>query len=159
MRIDRAACKSFWRSYLAQLPAGHPHHAVRPDAFGFGAELGVADELAALVLAGCKRATTSLPVQYTALGEPLPQPGDLSIILQGDGVPVAIIERTRIETKPFEEVDAAYAAIEGEGDGSLAQWRAGHMAYFGAVCERRGEQFDPRMPVLCQEFRVVWPPT
>jgi uncharacterized protein YhfF len=80
---------------VGQLPPGHPHRQATPDAFGFGGEPDLADELADLVVAGQKRATTSLAIEFTSLNEPLPSVGTLSIILRGNGVPVAIIERTQ----------------------------------------------------------------
>lgn len=155
MFIDVVACDAFWRAYLAELPADHPHHATKPDSFGFGDEPNLAEELAALVLAGQKRATTSLAEEYTALGEPLPQAGNLSIIVRGDGRPVALVECTRVDTVPFEDVDERFAATEGEGDGSLAYWRAVHLEYFGELCKRLGGKFEPHMPVICQVFRVI----
>jgi len=154
--MERDACDSFWRSYLSQLARDHPHHGMKPDAFGFGSDAALADELAALVLAGKKRATTSLAIEFTALGERLPVVGDLSIILRGDGSPVALIERTHVTTVPFEAVDADYAAIEGEGDGSLTYWRNAHREYFNRVCARLGGRLSDRTPVLCQVFRVVF---
>jgi uncharacterized protein YhfF len=155
--IDLSACDAFWRAYLAELPADHSHHSAKPDSFGFGGAPALADELAALVLGGRKRATTSLPVEYTSLGAPLPRAGDLSIIVRGDGRPVAIIERTHVESRPFDDVDERYASVEGEGDGSLAYWRQAHLEYFADVCGRLGGNFDGATPVLCETFRVVWP--
>lgn len=156
MHIDSAASEAFWRAYVEQLPVDHHHRVAKPDAFGFGGEPRLADELARLVLAGSKRATTSLAIEFTALNEPLPRVGDVSIIVQGDGVPVAVIERTHVTTVPFDEVDADYAAVEGEGDRSLAYWREAHADYFRGVCTRLGGTFDDRTPVLCQVFRVIW---
>jgi uncharacterized protein YhfF len=148
----------FWQRYLASLRPEHPHRALQPDAFAFGGGGALADELAELVLAGRKRATTSLPIEFAADGDPLPEVGSLSIVLAGDGRPVAIIERTQVFERAFDEVDAAYAAVEGEGDGGLAGWRADHAEYFEGVCARLGGCFDGRAPVICQVFRVVWPP-
>lgn len=65
MFIDQQACDAFWREYLAHLP-DQPRHRARPDAFGFGDEPVLADELGELVLSGRKRATTSLPVEFTS---------------------------------------------------------------------------------------------
>jgi uncharacterized protein YhfF len=156
VNIDANACASAWRAYLSALPPDHPHHEAKPDAFGFGGEANLADELAELVLTGQKRATTSLPVEFTSLNEPLPSVGDLSIILRGDGFPVAIIERTQVTTVPFDAVDSVFASIEGEGDGSLNYWREVHTQYFTGVCTRLGGSFDGKTPVVCQIFRVVW---
>lgn len=156
MDIDQNACKAAWREYLNGLAPDHVHRRAKPDAFGFGGEPALADELAALVVSGAKRATTSLPVEFTSLNEALPKAGDLSIIVRGDGAPVAIIERTLVTTLPFRDVDQEYAAIEGEGDGSLSYWREAHSEYFRGVCDRLGGTFDEDTPVLCQRFRVVW---
>jgi len=154
---DTDACKRFWDEYLANLAPDHPHRAVSPDAFAFGDSAGLADELAELVLRGRKRATASLAVEFSSLNEALPKIGDVSIILQGDRKPVAIIERTDVKSVAFESVDDAFAATEGEGDGNLAYWRAAHTEYFARVCARLDSKFDARTQVLCQTFKVVWP--
>ena len=51
---------------------------------------------------------------------------------------------------PFEEVDAAFARDEGEGDGTLAVWRKIHQAFF-----TEEGYFAPDMLLLCQHFKVV----
>ena len=157
MPIDKAGHKAYWAEFVASLPSGDSRAEAQPDAFGFGGEGGLADELAALVLAGKKRATASLPVEYTSLGEALPKSGDLSIILDATGKPVAIIERTSVALVPFQAVTAEFAAVEGEGDGSLKDWQETHSWYFGRVCERLGGKLEATTPVLCQCFKVVWP--
>ena len=98
-----------------------------------------------------------MPIEYTSLQQPLPQLGDLSLILRGDGRPAAIIERTSVNAVPFDEVDETHAAIEGEGDGTLAYWRRAHEWYFRNVLAQLGGELDARTIVLCQVFRVVWP--
>jgi uncharacterized protein YhfF len=158
MPLDKIKCQAFWSQFLDSLAPEDPRRRAQPDAFGFGGEGELADELASLVVAGKKRATTSLPVEYTSLGEPLPKKGDLSIILNGAGDPVAIIERTQVDVVPFARVTATFAAREGEGDGSLAYWRGAHKEYFALVCERLGGALDDATPVLCQSFEVLWPP-
>ncbi|MGH8688948.1 MAG: ASCH domain-containing protein [Burkholderiales bacterium] len=147
----------FWDRYVAQLPADHRHRSIKPDAFAFGGSGSLADELAQLVLSGRKRATTSLAVEFTSMNEALPRVGDVSIILDGGHKPVAIIERTAVETLPFESVVASYAAVEGEGDGSLTYWRSAHIEYFEGVCRKLGGSFTSKTPVICQRFRLVWP--
>ena len=149
------ACEAYWQRYRATLPATHPHRAAAPDAFAFGHEPALADELAALVVQGRKRATASLAIEFTSLGEPCPRAGDLTIVRDGLGRPVALIERTDVREQPFCEVDADFAATEGEGDGSLASWQEGHREYFGEVCQRHGLVFHETQPVLCQRFRVL----
>ena len=91
-----------------------------------------------------------------AEGKPLPKPGNLSVITLFSGQPVCVIETSSIEIVPFSEVDADFAATEGEGDGSLAYWQQAHTAFFGRECQRLGRDFSPDAPVVCERFRVVY---
>lgn len=162
LSIDQDACDAFWRAYRADLPAQHPHVqlSTRPVAFGFCEQVPeLVEELAQLVVAGRKRATTSLAIEFTSVGEALPKGGDLSIVVGREGSPYALIELKQVETVAFDAVDAAYAAIEGEGDATLETWRRDHLWYFSDVCQRLGGSFDGDTPVLCQVFRVLWPPS
>jgi uncharacterized protein YhfF len=43
---------------------------------------------------------------------------------------VCVIETLAIQIVPFSELDADFAATEGEGDGSLDYWQRAHTAYF-----------------------------
>ena len=150
------AAADFWRRYLLTLPAGHPHRRAKLDAFSFGDSPVLADELAALVVAGAKRATTSLAVEFTSLGQPLPSAGDASVVMRGDGVPAAVIEVVEVRQVPFKDVDESFAAEEGEGDCTLAWWRSAHRRYFSRVAARLGGGFDDATPVICQRFRLAW---
>ena len=55
----------------------------------------------------------------------------------------------------FDQVTAAYAAIEGEGDGSLAYWRQAHWDDFARECQRLGRTPAPDMPVVCSVFELL----
>jgi uncharacterized protein YhfF len=148
--------EAFWQAYVGTLPAEHPHRGRRPDVFAFGDSAALADELASLVQAGRKRATASLPIEFTSVGLPLPEAGDVSIVTLADSAPAAIIELVEVRHIPFQLVDTAFAADEGEGDGSLAWWQAAHRSYFGRVCARLGQEFDETTLVICQRFRLLW---
>lgn len=123
-----------------------------PESFAFGDTPAMADELVALVVEGRKTATASALADYESAGEPLPQRGDLFIIVDGSGAPRALIRTTEVRVVPFSEVDADHAAAEGEGDGSLEFWRAGHRSFF----ERSGV-FSDDMPVVLERFELLYP--
>lgn len=146
-------CQAFWAAACNARPALDATRFY--EAFAFGDSDAMADELAALVLAGTKRATASLAWTYEVEQRPSPKAGDLSIVLSSSGVPLCVIETTQVDTVPFEEVSAEFAATEGEGDGTLAYWRRGHQAFFERECARIGRTPGPRMLVLCERFRVV----
>lgn len=130
--------------------------AVNVTTFGDSADLqnGLAD----LVVAGTKRATTALLRWYGDDGEPLPRVGDLCVVVDGGGAPRCIYRIVRVDIMPFAEVDAAFAADEGEGDGSLDYWRSAHRAFFEREAARYGFAFTEDLDVVLQRFEVVFVP-
>ena len=124
-------------------------------AWSFGNTPELADQLGTLVVQGVKTATSSLLWEYQAEGEALPQAGDLVIILDGAGQPLCIIEYLEVTVRPFDQVSEAHAFEEGEGDRSLAYWRAVHWAVYAQSCAALGLAPQPSMPVVCERFRVV----
>ncbi len=149
--------RAMWQAYLATLPED-----AQPATYmtwHFSSSKEGADTLGAQACAGTKTATASLLWEYEADDEELPQPGDRSIITDWDGRPLCIIETTGVEVVPFDEVDAAHAAAEGDDDPSLARWRELHWRAFSRTCERIGRQPAEDMPVVCERFRRVFPST
>ncbi len=128
------------------------------EAFFFGDSEELANELAALVLRGTKRATAGALWSYEAEGQRLPQQGDLSIVTDWSGNPLCVIETQSVEIVPFQEVTAEFAATEGEGDGSLSFWQEAHRAFFTRECASAGREFSESMHVVCERFAVVYRP-
>jgi uncharacterized protein YhfF len=157
-----ARVEAFWRlarehARLTTVPAYFgvtALEAVTPPAWSFGATPEQADALLALVLTGTKTATSSALWDYEAADEALPVPGTMGIILDGAGRPRALVATTAVTVVPFEEVDEEHAWLEGEGDRSLAHWRAVHERFFTEHAEHeRG--FDPTMPVVLERFELL----
>jgi uncharacterized protein YhfF len=126
------------------------------DASAFGDSEALAQELAELILNGTKRATAGSVWGLEAANQRCPQRGDLSIITNWAGTPLCVIETTQLDVVPFDQVSAEFAAIEGEGDGSLAYWQEVHTAFFSRECARADRVFTPDMLVACERFKVVY---
>ena len=126
------------------------------DAWAFGDD---ADRLARLVLDGIKTGTASAYPLYELEGEPLPEAGEYSVILDSKENAVCIIRTTKVYVVPFREVTAEHAFREGEGNRSLAYWRKVHEAFFTGELAEAGLSFDWDMPVVCEEFEKVFPVT
>jgi uncharacterized protein YhfF len=113
--------------------------------FAFGDSPELADELLGLVVKGIKTATCS------TVDEPnTPTPGEHWVVLDGRGEPRCVIESTEVAYRRFNEIDAAFAYDEGEGDRSLAYWRIAHRAYFSRL-----GRFSEDMMLMCERFRLV----
>src|SRR5262249_1773392 len=115
------------------------------ETFSFGDGPQLADELAALVLEGRKRATC-----WAAADGALTAVGKRMVMLDGAQRPRAVTETVELTLRRFTEVDAAFAHDEGEGDRTLAWWQSAHRSYF----TRKG-QFAEDMLLWCERFRVV----
>lgn len=124
------------------------------EAWRFG---GDADALAELVLAGKKTATASAYPLYELENEPLPKAGEYSVILDSRDEAVCVIQTTKVYVVPFDQVSPGHAAREGEGDLSLADWRAVHRTFFAGELEAVGLTFHESMKVVCEEFAKVFP--
>ncbi len=150
--------QNFWTAYLASLPGDHPHHSrALPQHWAFGDSPELADELLALVLSGLKTGTCTTLETFAREGEPVPQPGDLSIVLDGADRPACLIETIRLEVHMMDEVGDEFAASEGEGDRTYAYWREAHMTFFTRDFARRGQVFDPTAePLACETFRLLF---
>jgi uncharacterized protein YhfF len=129
---------------------------LQPPAWSFGGTPEQADALLELVLAGTKTATASALWDYEHDEEALPEPGSLSIVLDGSGRPRALIAITAVAVEPFAAVDAEHAFLEGEGNRSLAYWREVHERFFTTYAAE-GQTFADDMPVVLERFRVVYP--
>ena len=145
---------AFWAGATARVPSLRPEDFY--EAFHFGDSAALADELAALVLQGRKKATAGLVWAFEAERKPLPRPGSLSIVLSGAGQPLCLIETLCVDVLPFDRVGADFAFEEGEGDRTLASWRLDHEAYFARECARLGRQPAADMPVACERFRMIY---
>jgi uncharacterized protein YhfF len=118
------------------------------------------DQLVAAILDGTKTTTTGLVDDYERDGEPMPRPGDREVVIDSAGDPVAQIEVVAVRVVPVGDVDLAHALGEGEGYASVADWRAGHEAFWHSP-EMRACVGDPAFTVrddtlaVAVAFRVV----
>jgi len=117
----------------------------------------LADELLALVLTGQKQATCELKHWFDSRDIELPKPGDHWIILNGKGEPRCIVETTRIDLCPVQDVDAKFAWDEGEGDRSLSYWKTAHDAYYHRQAKQDGFFYSEDMICVCERFKRGWP--
>jgi uncharacterized protein YhfF len=145
---------AFWQEYLATLPADKDKPAADFEVWHFCSNQIDADELGELAHRGIKTATASALWAYTA-SEPLPQVGSLSVITNWEGEPLLLIETSEVEIVPFNQVSARQAYAEGEGDRSLAYWRAVHWLFFGRELRALGKEPAEDMPVVCEHFIVL----
>lgn len=122
-----------------------PEHYRHLRSFAFGDSPALADELLELVVTGVKTATCSTEDEPN-----MSTPGERWVVLDGRGEPRCVIESVEITYRRFNDVDAAFAYDEGEGDRSLAYWRNAHRTYFSRL-----GRFNEDMMLMCERFRLI----
>ena len=147
--------EDMWRNYLKSIGESIGTSERTYEAWYFCDNETDANNLADLTRRGIKRATASLKKSYEIENEPLPKEKDLSIITDFYGAAVCIIEVEKVEIIPFHEITEEYAKIEGEGDGSLAYWREGHLNFFKKEAIALNFEFSENELVVFMTFKVV----
>jgi len=118
------------------------------------------DVLVAAILRGEKTSTTGLLEEYHREGEAIEVVGARELVIDSDGVGVAVIETTEVEVRRMGDVDLQFAIDEGEGFETVADWYAAHVRFFTSP-EMVAALGDPPVPidddtmVVCSRFRVV----
>ena len=153
---EDSAVRNYWRTYLDSRKSELSTQEFKYEAWAFGNTTEMADNLGDLVKRGVKIATASLAWAYEAEDEVYPKAGDISIILDGRGDPMCIIETTGVEIIAFNAVGEQHAHDEGEGDRSLDYWREVHWAFFAEECKAIGREPVDDMPVVCERFRLIY---
>lgn len=112
-------------SLIDELNAKYPD----AQAWSFGDDPEMANELASLIVKGVKTASCGSLASFQA-DEPSPKIGSYNIVLDGQGTPVCVIRLVSLRRVRFSEVTEEFARKEGEGDLSLEYWRREHKAFF-----------------------------
>lgn len=155
LRIWSAELPAPWALYIDGMLGGWRPPTTELDVFFFGNEPRLASQLAHCVVKGVKRATTSWVVLADHEGWVSLSPGMVSIVTDGFGIPLCAIELTRVDRLKFGESGPEMAAAEGEGDLSLADWRAAHKQYYDREAVRIGQPFTDDSEIDFTYFRVL----
>lgn len=154
---NRPDVKAFMTEASLALDNNHPDPDHQPlpapkDVFRFGGPDNprATDERLALALDGQKTAATSWPV-------PRPSPhwgvGDVSVILDGQGRPAAVMRTLSLVECRFADVAVDFALAEAEG--SYEDYRRGHFSFYAG--QENGHEFSDESMVLCERFEVIYP--
>jgi len=145
---------AYWQRFRAT-SAGATAPEAWYDTMSIGPSAASADEGARLILAGIKTTTSSLPSDYSE-AKPPPYRGAHSILLNGHGAPVAIVETTAVAEQRLTDIDADFASAYGEWDRTLVTWHKQMQAYYEPTLSRRGLVWSHDTRLLCEWLRVVW---
>lgn len=145
--------EEFWTDFLRE--TGRAPDRRYLESFHFDLNEKSANELLELVLSGKKRATASSLLAYEKEQSKVPTVGDLSIVTDWCGSPRCVIETTAVTVYRFGDITFDICKREGE-DACLDSWREGHARYFTEDGRELGYEFSEDMPVVFEDFEVVY---
>lgn len=144
--------QALWQTYRAQNPDAPE---LPYESFHFCDNEADADICADLVVRDIKRATAASVAELELIGMRHAVVGDLSVVTRWNGEAVAIIRTSHVEIRRLDDVDEAFAAREGEGDGTLKWWRAAHEDYYRRVLAGSGTEVNGDLLIVCEHFERV----
>lgn len=148
--------EAYWQAFLSTLPPDSPYRTHTYLSEGWGDSPAMADELGDLIARGIKTATCSALWEWEAEAKAIPQQGLLTVVLDGRGKPLCVIETTEVTIRKFNEIDAEFAQAEGEGDFSLEYWRNAHRDFFSRTLPKINREFSEDMPLVCERFQLIY---
>lgn len=151
------AQQHFLNPYLATLSCEARQAIPKITASHYCADEYNANTCAHLINIGKKTASCSLKAGWEIDKEPLPQVGELSVVLNWAQEPVCIIKLTTVSTCPFNQVPVAFAEAEGEGDGTYDWWRNAHIRFFESYAKEIGTTFNVQSELVLERFKKVFP--
>jgi uncharacterized protein YhfF/GNAT superfamily N-acetyltransferase len=133
-----------------------------PVRWGFASPGPLRDKLTALAIGGGKVVTTGLLAEYEIEGDPVEQPGDISILLDSAERPLALVENVLAKVIRLADMSDQDAIDEGEGYADAAAFRVSHEDHWnGFIDEVRTGLGDPRFAitddtmVVAERFRIA----
>ena len=145
-----------WKNYIESNPEFKDDEIPESDFFHNNRE--DANRLAELTLTGKKKASSGLFSLYQQYKVDLPKVGTKQIITDFDGKAKAIIQITKVDTVPFNQISADYAEMDmGTNIEPLKKWKKAHWDFFAKVMRENGDQPTEERLVVCERFKTIWP--
>ncbi|MBN2048369.1 MAG: ASCH domain-containing protein [Anaerolineaceae bacterium] len=155
-QFNNDGVRAYYQRFLASLPPDSPYRGRDFVVEPWGDTPELADELGALIADGTKTAACCSYWEWELEGKINPKVGLITIVINSKSEPLCIIETDSLVIQPFNEVDAAHAFAEGEGDRSWQYWYDEHWKVFSRTLPSIGRETAENMPVVCEYFHLIY---
>ncbi len=122
-----------------------------------GWNLETSTTISALVVAGDKTGTFSVPWLWESHPDTKPEIGEYVVLSNFDGEPQALLQVMALELLTFKKIDATHTALDGPSMRDLDVWRGIHTEYWNSLLAPLGRQIEDDMPVVAERFACVYP--
>ena len=149
--------ETFWQDYLSTLSEADRKNAPAYLVDDFADTPEAATKVGKLVRDGIKTTSSSLVWGLEHEGVPFPKVGEISVVVDGNGNPLCVIEMTEVEIRPFNTVDERFAFEYGEGERTLVSWLSDNWDFNARWCRAIGREPSETMPLAFMRFRLLYP--
>ncbi len=152
--IDKTVYK-MWDNFTKSNPEFNKDEL--PDSWYFHNNEEDANRLGELTFNGKKKASSNLYFWYEEAEADLQKIGTKHIITDFDGKARAIIEITKVDTIPFNQISKDYAQLDmGTKIEPLKKWKKAHWDFFASAMEQSGKKPTEEMLIVCEWFEIIW---
>ncbi|MSR08601.1 MAG: ASCH domain-containing protein [Gammaproteobacteria bacterium] len=153
-RPDAATLDRFWQSAVAARPRLAAAGACQVRWIGLDHES--TEQVLALIEAGDKTGSFTLPWIVAHTTQPEPRVGDPIILIDFLGQPRLLVQLTGLEEVTFGALDERHTAVDGPPVRALAIWKPLHTRYWNGMLKPFGLQVTADMPVLVEQLDVLY---
>jgi uncharacterized protein YhfF len=143
----------FWQSSRGILPGGTSGNGYQVRWIGLDHDS--TEQVLALIEAGDKTGTFTLPWICAHTDQPFPRIGDRIILIDFLGRPRLLVRLTGIEEVTFGSLDERHTAVDGTPVRALTVWKPLHTRYWNPMLKPFGLQVTDAMPVLVERIEVL----
>lgn len=148
------SAENMWGDFLkAHLEFAFEH---TPKVYHFYDNEKDANNTVELVLAGAKKATSHSLLGLQLDKKPLPKQGDFTVFTDWEGKAKCIVRTTTVRMMPYFSITEDHAKLEGEGDGSLINWKKNKWEYYQRKLGEFNRKPNDSMIVVCEYFEKVF---
>lgn len=145
--------EEFWKKYLKE--TGKPENTPFSGELSFGEDPEESSFLILQIMQEKKTVFSSSYYSFEIDRVSLPKKGNVYVITDWQDTPYAIIETIDVTTLPFNCVPWSLAKKEGEAD-TMKEWQELKSEFFEYDADVMGYNFSQTMPVVFEEFKVVY---
>lgn len=152
--MDNSSARNMWGDFLsAHLEFAFEH---TPKVYRFSDNETDANHSVSLVMSGIKKATSHSLLGLQLQKKELPKRGDFTVLTDWDGKAKCIVRTTSVRMIPYFSINENHSKIEGDGDGSLADWKKSHWEYFLRELGAFDRKPNESMIVVFEYFEKVF---
>ena len=115
------------------------------------------DHLSDQAARGFKQGTCHLELDFEVNNVRRRKPGDHWVVIDSKNNPLCVVKVTRVDIKPFNQIDEDFTEVEAEGDGTFKYWYDAHLGYFERQCKAWGTVWRVDLSCVCEYFKKVYP--